>query len=77
MDYIVLKEMATKNFNVSFQSNSKTIHIEVYYRILKSALFGEIFCFEIFSFPPSWIFVDMHDTSQLGSRNLFFLRHND
>ena len=29
------------------------------------------------AFPPSWIFVDMHDTSQLGSRNSIFLRNND
>ena len=52
-------------------------YMEVYYRIFISALFREIFSFEIFSCPPSWIFVDMHDTSQLGSRNFFLLRHND
>ena len=27
--------------------------------------------------PPSWIFVDMYDTSQVGSRNFIFLRNND
>ena len=52
-------------------------YIEVSYTIFISALFGEIFRLEIFSCPPSWIFVDIHDTSQLGSRNFFFLRHND
>ena len=45
--------------------------MEVYYRIFISALFREIVLFEIFSCPPSWIFVDMHDTSQLGSRDFF------
>ena len=45
--------------------------MEVYYRIFISALFREIFSFEIFSCPPSWIFVDMNDTSQLGSRDFF------
>ena len=46
-------------------------YMEVYYRIFISALFREIFSFEIFSCPPSWIFLDMHDTSQLGSRDFF------
>ena len=46
-------------------------YMEAYYRIFRSALFREIFSFEIFSFPPSWIFVDMHDTSQLGLRDSF------
>ena len=52
-------------------------YMEVCYRNVISALFREIFSFEIFSCPPSWIFVDMHDTSQLGSRDFFFSRHND
>ena len=47
-------------------------HMEVYYRIFISALFREKFSFEIFSSPPSWIFVDMHDTSQLGHA-IFFI----
>ena len=46
-------------------------YIEVYWRILISALFREIFSFEMLSCPPSWIFVDMHDTSQQGSRDFF------
>ena len=46
-------------------------YIEVYYRIFMPALFGEIFWLEIFICPPSWIFVAMHDTSQLVSRNFF------
>ena len=47
-------------------------YMEVCYRIFISALFREIFSLEIFSSPPSWKFVDMHDTSQLGSRDIFF-----
>ena len=58
--------MATKFFIVSFERDSKTMYRSL---IVISALFGEIFGLEIFSCPPSWIFVDMHDTSQLGSRD--------
>ena len=45
--------------------------MEIYYRIFISALFREMLSFEIFSCLPSWIFVDMHDTSQPGSRDFF------
>ena len=65
--------MAIKKF-VSFESDSKTTMSIT--EFLLSALFGEIFGFEIFTCPPSWIFVDMY-RSQLGSRNLFFSQHND
>ena len=41
---------------------------KVYYTIFTYALFREVFRFKISSCPPSWIFVGMHDTSQLGSR---------
>ena len=66
-----------KNFLSSYFKETAKQYIEVYHRIFIPALFGEIFWLEIFSCPPSWIFVDMHDTSQLGSRKLCFLRHND
>ena len=41
-----------------------------------SYIFRDIFLLQILS-PPFWIFVDMHDTSQVGSRNFIFLRNND
>ena len=66
-----------QKFLSSYLTETPKQYIKVYYRIFISALFGEMFWLEIFSRPPSWIFVDMHDTSQLGSRNFFFLRHND
>ena len=66
-----LKVKWQQNFLSSHLKETPKQYIEVYYRILVSALFGEIFCLEIFSCPPSWIFVDMHDTSQLGSRDFF------
>ena len=60
-------------FLSSHLRDSKTIYgslLQNFY-ICLTALFREIFSFEIFSCPPSWIFVDMHDTSQLGSRDFF------
>ena len=66
-----LKGKWQKKFLSSHLKETPKQYIEVYYRILISALFGEIFRLEIFSCPPSWIFVDMHDTSQLGSRDFF------
>ena len=51
--------------------------IDVYYRILTSALFRDIFWLEILSYPLSWIFLDMDNTSQPGSRNFIFLRNDD
>ena len=42
-------------------------YIVVYYRIFISAVVGEIRYLDL----KSWIFVDMHDMSQLGSRNFF------
>ena len=67
--------MATKFFIVSFERDFKTIYrslLQNFYiwpylvRYFDLVLFGEIF-----SCPPSWIFVDMHGTSQLGSRDFF------
>ena len=49
-----------QNFLSSHLKETPKQYIEVYYRILISALFSEIFWLEIFSCPPSWIFVDMH-----------------
>ena len=69
--------MTTKNFIVPFERDSKTIYLKIYCRNFTSALFRDIFCLEILSCPPSWIFVDMHDTSQVWSRNFIFLRNND
>ena len=60
-----------QNFLSSHLKETPKQYIEVYYRILISSLLREIFSLEIFSCPPSWIFVDMHDTSQLGSRDFF------
>ena len=60
-----------QNFLSSYLKETSKQYIEVYYRIFISALFDETFGLEIFSCPPSWIFLDMHDTSQLGSRNFF------
>ena len=52
-----------KNFIILLERDSKTT-IEVYYL----PYFGHILL-GMLSCPPSWIFVDMHDTSQVGSRN--------
>ena len=51
---------------LSYSKETPKQHIEVYYRIFISALFGEIFSLEIFI---CTCHIDMHDTSQLGSRN--------
>ena len=73
---MLIKRKWQQNFLSSLLKETLKQYIEVYYRIFMSALFRKIFSFEISSCPPSWIFVDMHDTSQLGSRDIFFLRHN-
>ena len=65
-DYLV-KGKWQQSFLSSHLKETPKQYTEVYYRIFISALIGEIFSMEIFSCPPSWIFVDMHDTSQLGS----------
>ena len=54
--------MATKIFIVSFEKNSKKKQTS-YCRIFTSTLFPDIFLLEILSCPPSWMFVDIHDTS--------------
>ena len=77
LEFECFKGKWQQNFLSSYLKETPKQYIEVYYRIFISALFGEIFGLEIFSCPRFWIFVDMHDTSQLGSRNFFFLRHND
>ena len=68
------KGSGKNNFIVSFQRDSKTTYRIYVYRILTSALFCGIFLLEILSCLPSWIFVDIHDTSQVGSRNFFFTK---
>ena len=60
-----------QNFLSSHFKETPKQYIEVYYIIFVSALFPEIFSLEILSCPPSWIFVDLQDTSQLGSRDFF------
>ena len=60
-------------FLLSHLKESPKQPIEVYYRIFIPDLLDEIFRLEILSILPFWIFADMHDTSQLGSRNLIFL----
>ena len=45
------------------KSNPKQ-YAEPFYGIFISTLFHEEFSLQIFSCPPSWTFVDMHDTSQ-------------
>ena len=65
-------EMAIKNFIVSFERGSETI-----YTPFTPALCRKKFWLEILGCSPSWIFVDMHDTSQVGSRNFIFLRDDD
>ena len=70
---LTLKGKWQENFLSSHFKETSKQYIEVYYRIFISALFREIFSFEILSCPPSWIFVDMHDASQQGSRDFFFL----
>ena len=69
--YLSIKGKWQQNFLSSHLKETPKQYTEVYYRILISALFGEILRPEIFSCPPSWIFVDMHDTSQLRSRDFF------
>ena len=64
-----------KIFLVSFKRLQN--HIEVRYRILTLALFRDIFRLEILSCPLRWIFVDIYDMSQVGSRNFIFLRSSD
>ena len=66
-----------QKFLSSHLKETPKLHVQFYYRILTLALFREIFSLEILSCLPSWIFVDMHDTSQVGSRNFIFLRNND
>ena len=66
---LALTENGNKNFIGLFERHSKTI-----YRSLLQNLY---ICLIWWDIPPSWIFVDINDTSQLGSHNFFFLRHND
>ena len=73
----LLKEVATKILIVSFERDSKTIYRRSLLRNLICALFRDIFWLEILSRPLSQIFVDMHETSQVGSRNFIFLKNND
>ena len=69
-----IKGKCQQKFLSAYLKETPKQYIEVNYRIFIPALFGEIFGLEIFSCPPSWIFVDMHDTSQLGSGHaIFFL----
>jgi hypothetical protein len=42
-----------------------------------SCLILEIFWLKVMNWPPSWMFEDMHDTSQVGSRNFFFSTVSD
>ena len=51
-------------------------YIEVYYRFFTSALFLDIFRVDLLSSLPSWIFVDVHGTSEVGSHNSIFSRNN-
>ena len=51
-----------------------SLYIEVYYRILTPALFRDILIANIKL--SAILLVDMHDTSQVGSRNFLFLRNN-
>ena len=55
------------------KETSKPYIKEVFHRIFTSALILEICWFELLS----WIFVDMHDTSQVRSRNFIFLGDDD
>ena len=48
-------------------------YIEVYYGISYLPYFVR-YLIRILSCPPSWIFVDMHDAYQVGSRNFICLR---
>ena len=45
----------TKIFIISFEIDSKIIHIEVYYKIFISVLIWEILPPKKSNFPPSWI----------------------
>ena len=63
-------------FNPLIGPNGQFEFKGVFYRIFKYALFREIFWLKISSCSPFWIFVDMHDTSKVGSRNFIFLRNN-
>ena len=64
--------MATKIFIVSFERDSKT-NVEDYYRILTSALFRDMhILIRNIKLPAILhICIDMHDASQVGSRNFF------
>ena len=75
----IIKGNWQQKFLSSYLKETPKQYIQVYYRIFISAFFGDIFLVEMFSCPPSWIVVDMHDKSQLGSRNFLLLtvRHND
>ena len=78
----LLKGKWQQKFLSSYSKEILKQYIVVCYTVFISALFSEIFLLEILSCPPSWIFVDMHDSSQNFSRNFgvtqfFFLRHND
>ena len=59
--------MATNFFIVSFDRDSKTIYIELYYRIFISALFGEIFWLEILGYLEN---MDNTDTDNVLSLTL-------
>ena len=69
---LALKGNGNKNFIVLFERDSKTIYRSLLQNFYIGLIWCEIFLLEIFSCRPSWIFVDMHGTSQLGSR-IFFL----
>ena len=64
-------KLATKNLSSYLKESTKQL-LEVFYRTFTSSLFGEIFWSEMLGCSPSWIFVDMHDTSQVGSHDFIF-----
>jgi hypothetical protein len=63
--------MAIYFFIFSFERTFKTIYIILFYRFFISCLLLQIFWSKGMKCPPSSIFVDMHVTSQQGSRNIF------
>ena len=68
----ILKEMETKIFIVLFERDSKTIYRSLLQNFYICLIWWDILT-EIFSCPPSWIFVDMHDNVTTGVTQFFFL----
>ena len=58
-----VREMPKKFYRL-ISKIPKLYTVEVYHRILTSALFCDIFLLEILSCLSSWIFVEIHDASQ-------------